>query len=344
MRKGPDYLAFFCIALSLLLLSACSNENRRAGSYFQISGPTMGTTYSIKGSLPAEAGLDSETLNQYVLKALNDFNGVMSTYLESSELSKINQASQGEWLAVSPHLERVIHMSGEVYTKSNGAFDVTVGPLVNLWGFGPYHVQSLPSEKQLNMVGTRVGFDKLEVARGKIKKTADLYIDLSAVAKGYATDVIAEMLELNGVVNYMVEIGGELRLRGVNQHQKHWTIGVEKPALGRQGAVVGVSGDNIAIATSGEYRNYYEKDGVRVSHTIDPSTKKPITHNLASVTVVSETGGLADAWATAINVLGAEKGMAIAEQMNMAAFFIIKADDGFDVKYSSAFEKYKVDL
>ena len=344
IKKGPDYLAFFYVVLCLFLFTACSNDSLEAGRYFQISGPTMGTTYSIKGSLPVSGGLDSETLNQYVAEALDDFNRVMSTYLASSELSKVNKAPQGEWLPISSHLEKVIQMSGDVYEKSGGVFDVTLGPLVNLWGFGPDDVQALPTQEQLDMVGKRIGFEKLELADGKIKKTADVYIDLSAVAKGYATDVVAALLESKGVANYMVEIGGELKLKGVNQHQKVWTIGVEKPALGREGAVVGVSGDNIAIATSGEYRNYYERDGMRVSHTIDPTTRRPITHNLASVTVVAETGGYADAWATAINVLGAEKGLMLSEHMNLAAFFIIKTDDGFEVKHSSAFSKYKVDL
>lgn len=344
LKKGPDYLAFFCIVFSATLLCACSFEDKNNNLFFHIDGPTMGTTYSIKGFLPQDYSINQNSLGVEVEKALKGFNSVMSTYLETSELSKLNRAPKNEWLDVSRDLEKVIQISSLVYAKSKGAFDVTVGPLVNLWGFGPTDVEILPSQEQLDEVRARVGFDKIEIAEGKLKKTKDVYIDLSAVAKGYATDVVADILEANGITNYMVEIGGELRLRGVNRQGKAWIIGIEKPTLGREGAMMGVSGENIAIATSGEYRNYYEKNGIRVSHTVDPATGRPITHNLASVTVIADSGGYADAWATAINVLGVERGLALATEMDMAAFFIIRAGDGFDVKYTQAFEQYMVEL
>lgn len=341
--KRPVHLAFFCCLI--LLVSACDKRVNNDGlpsdsAYKLMRGSTMGTSYAIKAKLPAE--LSAEKLHDDIEKQLQNFNQIMSTYIDTSELSLLNQSPANQEIKISDALRDVIEISLDVSKKSGGAFDITVGPLVNLWGFGPIEISSAPTGEQVRAVMGRVGVQNIVLHNNMLTKTAEIEIDLSAVAKGHATDVIGELLEQNNVENYMVEIGGEIKLRGMGPSGHAWRIGVEKPALGREGAVQVIAGDNIAIATSGDYRNFYEQDGKRLSHTIDPTTGNPIEHMLASVTVVAEKGGYADAYATALNVLGPEKGYALAEELGLAAFFIVREGDDFGVKYTANFEQYGV--
>ncbi len=343
-KKRPVYLAFFCF-VAMVFLQACSQEflNDEVQS-FEFSGSTMGTTYGIKIVTPGAVSVDRVVLSHEIENTLVDFNQVMSTYIESSELSRLNSSSVGEWVDLSPELGEVIRLSESVYRQSEGAFDITVGPLVNLWGFGPADTQSLPSELDLKNAKGAVGFQYVELGERKIRKQKDVYLDLSAIAKGHATDVIAQLLEQHHIENYMVEIGGELKIRGRNAKGRVWTIGIENPTFGRTGAVQAISGDNIAIATSGDYRNFYENNGERVSHTIDPVSGRPIQHDLASVTVITESGGLADAYATAINVLGPEKGRALAEREGLAVFLVIRDGKKYRVDYTEQFKQYMVEI
>ncbi len=343
-KKRPVYLAFFCLVV-LVFSFGCSDQNMsNKTTVVAIQGNTMGTTFSVKALVESNTHLTKSFLSKEINTTLKAFNQSMSTYIADSELALLNDSPVGEWVALSDALLNVLMMSGKVYRESSGAFDVTIGPLVNRWGFGPVAVEGTPNEKEVARLLSEVGFESLEFSGTKLRKHKDVYIDLSAVAKGHATDVVADQLGALGVANYMVEIGGELKIKGVNAKGKMWTIGVENPTLGRTGAVQAVSGDDIAIATSGDYRNYIEKEGKRISHTIDPQTGKPIEHQLASVTVIAKQGGLADAYATAINVLGPEKGMAMAEQLSLAAYFLVREDNGFRVDMTDEFKQYMVDL
>ncbi len=359
--KRPVTLAFFCCLYGVLLAGCDPSSNTPSPSVDSIKdaqkvkaypsahlvGNTMGTTYSVKVVLEEGVDLEGEKakLQKNLDLVLAAVNQQMSTYISNSELSRINKSDVGQKVSVSEPLAEILRISLEVYRTSSGAFDVTVGPLVNIWGFGPDEVDQAPSAEAIAKARSVVGMYYLLVDEdSNLTKHKDIYIDLSAIAKGYATDVMAKLLDDSGYPNYMVEIGGELKIKGHNPKGKPWTIGVEKPTLKRSGAVQGVRGNDVAIATSGDYRNYYEKDGERVSHTIDPNTGRPIDHSLASVTVITKSGAYADAYATALNVLGPEKGLALANELDLAAYFIIRDKDAFRVEYTDQFKLYMVDL
>ena len=340
-EKRPVVQAFFrCVlAFSLLFVGSCDKQD---GVYvLALEGRTMGTTYHIKAIANYRTIISESALQIQVDKKLESFNEIMSTYIQDSELSLLNQATIGEWHVLSEELFSVISISEKVSRETDGAFDVTVGPLVNLWGFGPEKTDKVPTDEELLDIQKIVGYRFIELKPDsrELLKNERIYIDLSAVAKGYATDVVAEQLREFGFTDFMVEIGGELYVSGKNPSGNDWIIGVEKPSLGRDGAVQAVSVTNVGVATSGDYRNYREVDGVRVSHTIDPATGKPIVHNLASVTVVTETGGYADAYATALNVMGPERGFAFASKHNLAAYFLIRENASFKAVYTPEFER-----
>jgi thiamine biosynthesis lipoprotein len=314
-----------------------------------LNGPTMGATFTV---VLAGTDFDLDALGELQAAVDAELQAVdveMSTYREDSELSRFNRSSAGQWFAVSAHLLEVIEVAKQVSEQSGGAFDVTVAPLVELWGFGPNKPRELvmPSEDKLAAVRAVVGNDKLEIDRasGQLRKTVDgLRVDLSAIAPGHAADRLAVLLDAAGWTNYMVEIGGEVRVRGSSPRGEAWKVGIERPTADATGSravhsVVGVRDAN--VATSGDYRNYWELDGVRYSHTIDPRTGRPITHALASVTVVHpESAALADAWATALNVLGPDEGLALAGRLGLPAYFLVRTADGFESRATPAFSAY----
>lgn len=356
-KRGPGILVFFCLMRVLAVLVAVfvssalisckpnSGSSESEGITITFSGATMGTTYHIKAYLNQSLGLEKEALHQIIDDDLVNFNQIMSTYIADSELSLLNRAPAHQWIALSPPLWEVLSISREVAKYSEGAFDPTVGPLVNVWGFGPNKRISFPSEEEIEAAKALTGFKRLSFddESRRVMKLGELYLDLSAIAKGYATDVLGDLLEAYAIKNYMVEIGGELKIRGVNGTGGYWTIGVERPSLAHDGAMLAISGDNVGIATSGDYRNYYEEDGIRASHTIDPNTGKPITHSLASITVIAESAAMSDAYATAINVMGPDFGFEFAETHHMAAYFIVREGGVFKEKYTSEFRSYIVE-
>jgi thiamine biosynthesis lipoprotein len=226
---------------------------------------------------------------------------------------------------------------------TDGALDVTVGPLVNLWGFGPEgRPDKVPSATELEQRRNWTGIDKLAVeGNALVKRIPELYVDLSSIAKGYGVDEIAHYLQSQHVKNYMVDIGGEVRTRGHNGEKKPWRIAIERPtAGGEQQALLVIEPGEMAMATSGDYRNYFEQDGVRYSHTIDPLTGKPIRHNLVSITVISPLCMTADGLSTGLNVMGPERGMALANLLGIPVFMIVKTAKGFEERYSDAFKPY----
>ena len=223
---------------------------------------------------------------------------------------------------------------------TQGAFDITAGPLVNIWGFGPEQDFTVPGEQQINTALRLAGQGKLQLdaAAPALKKAhGGMYIDLSAIAKGFAVDEIAGYLDRQQLDNYLVEIGGEIRARGVNDENRPWQIGIENPVTGQRTVRSIIKLENMAMATSGGYRNYFEKDGISYSHTIDPRTGYPVTHELASVTVLHPSAMLADAWATGLLVLGPEKGYATALENGLAAYFIVHGETGFEEISTPAF-------
>ena len=287
---------------AVLILSGCFPSNDLARQEYHLQGKTMGTTYNIK--LIGE-NLDVVTLQQGIDQQLKQLNQEMSTYITDSELSKFNQSTSMEGVEISAGLSRVVKEAIRLGKLSHGALDVTVGPLVNLWGFGPeYRPETVPSDEVLAATKARVGLDKLVFEEGKLSKTIpNLYVDLSTIAKGYGVDLVAEFIEANGINNYLVEIGGEMRLKGFKHTGELWHVAIEKP-LSTERAVhqLIIPKDN-AVATSGDYRIYFEADGQRFSHIIDPETGKPISHKLVSVTVIHPSSMTADGLSTAMMVM-----------------------------------------
>ncbi len=295
----------------------------------QFSGPTMGTLYHVTAhGLPRDGG--AQSLQDAVQAALDGVNAKMSTYQADSELSRFNAAPGVEPFQVSPDTAEVFRIARRVSEESNGTFDITVGPLVNAWGFGPETFTAPPDDGALAVLRERVGWEKVTVNPNNtlVKSRPDVYCDLSAVAKGYGVDKAADALDALGIANYMVEVGGEVRARGLNPDGKPWRIGIEKPTEGERSVqeVVGLSG--MAMATSGDYRNFREQDGRRISHEIDPRTGRPVTHMLASATVLHPSCALADAYATALMVLGPEDGYDFAVKLDLPACLIVRNQDG----------------
>ena len=325
--------------LAVFVLSGCFPINDLARQEYYLQGKTMGTTYNIK---VVGENVDTAKLQQGIDEQLKQLNQEMSTYIADSELSQFNQSISLESTKVSKGLARVIKEAIRLGELSNGALDVTVGPLVNLWGFGPeYRPETVPSNELLASTRARIGLDKLTFENGMLAKTIpDLYVDLSTIAKGYGVDLVAEFIEMNGINDYLVEIGGEMRLKGFKHTGELWHVAIEKP-LSTERAVhqIIVPKDN-AVATSGDYRIYFEADGQRFSHIIDPETGKPISHKLVSVTVIHPSSMTADGLSTAMMVMGEEKALAFAKENDLAVYIIAKTDHGFVEQSTVKFMQY----
>ena len=329
------------VLFEMFLLIGCDQDVRKTRST-KFSGSTMGTSFSVKiTDIPQE--ISEQSLDSNIKQILTRINDRMSTYYEESEVSRFNKLQALDWFQVSQDTLFVVNEALRLSELTQGAFDVTVGPLVNLWGFGP-HIRSttLPSDDFIKQAQGNVGYRFVHTkdAPPAIRKDRPhVQIDLSAIAKGYAVDQIAEFLESKQIANFLVEVGGEIRAKGNNAEGINWKVAIETPIPEQRAVHRVLYLDNHAIATSGNYRNFFEKDGVRFSHTIDPLTGKPITHDLASVTVISASSMHADALATGLMVLGPQIGFQLAEIENLAALFLVKDTEGFQEKTTAAFDR-----
>ena len=320
-------LLFLAISLTFLL-TACEESPTRDKS--EISGGTMGTYYRI--AIISSSLLDLEDIKSDIEAILDDINSQMSTYITDSQISRFNQYQQNDWFNVSQDLASVSQKALEVFTQTEGLFDPTIGPLVNLWSFGSQNVPlKVPSPAQLKQVKRFIGADQLQVQADPpaLKKiSAHLRLDLSAIAKGFAVDKIAHKLIELGHEDFLIDIGGELRSKGKNLDSEPWQIGIEKPdSASPQSVYKLIAISDKSIATSGSYRNYFEQDGVRYSHIINPHTGYPIEHKLVSVSVISDDCITADVYATALMVLGPNKGYDFALQYGLAVYMIEKKGD-----------------
>jgi thiamine biosynthesis lipoprotein len=328
------------LLIALLFTFLSCNKEEECPS-FSFDGKTMGTTYTVKGCLSKE----NPKSDQLVLKieterVLKRINKLMSTYISDSEIMKFNRGPKEKWYIISKETAEVLHIAEKISALSGGAYDVTVGPIVNLWGFGPKKTKIVPKVEDIKKVLQYVGYKNLLLKMNPlriIKKHELLQIDLSSIAKGYAVDRVSRALEKQKIHHYMVEIGGEIRTRGINIKGHRWSVGIEAPVSGRRMVQKIIKIDNFSMATSGDYRNYFEESGKRYSHTIDPRTGYPISHNLASVTVLTKNCGEADGFATMFLVLGIKDGMKIANDNKIAAYFITKEDDRFKAWPSKRF-------
>ncbi len=311
---------------SVLLLSCNSSEK-----LVHLKGRTMGTHYNVKFY---SASLD-ETMQTEVDTLLKDINQQMSTYIKSSEISYFNEFNRLGWLKISPEFFKVTEYALRLSEKTEGKYDPTIGPLVNLWGFGPRGERKVPEPDQIKKALMIVGYDKLlmnKETKEIKKKVPGVYLDLSSLAKGYGVDAVAELLGSKGVKSYMVEIGGEVRTLGTKSKGEAWAIAIEAPNPKVNGGPYQkiLKLNNTSMATSGNYRNFFESEHKRYSHTIDPKTGNPVIHTLASVSVVDESCMKADALATALMAMGPEDGFTFAAQNKIPAYFVYGEDSQSD--------------
>lgn len=307
----------------------------------EISGPTMGTTYSVKLDVPSLGAEERERVADEIRARLDEVNGLMSTYDPDSELSRFNASRSTNPRPMSAATLEVFAAAERVSAASGGALDVTVGPLVEAWGFGVAgQPVEPPSDEALADLAERVGYRLLSVDTegGTLTKAnPDVAADLSAVAKGYAVDRVAEALDSLGYHRYLVEVGGELRAGDAKANGDAWRVAIETPnaAVRQIYGVVELAREG--VATSGDYRNFYELDGVEYAHLIDPRTARPVRHSGASVSVIHSSTTAADAWATALSVLGPDEGFEVAERLGLAALFITWSEDEYLARATSEF-------
>lgn len=330
------------LGLCLAVLAGCE----RPAEVYKLGGQTMGTTWHITLTVPAELDVEEQQLLAGIDTALEAVNTSMSTYRADSEISRFNASVVGQDFQMTPGFYQVLSAAMAVGLQSNGAYDVTVGPLVNLWGFGPSGlVETPPSAKAIADHMKRVGQHHLALDGENylLQKSVDVYLDFSSIAKGYAVDEVARWLTGEGVRNYLVEIGGEMRVSGLSPRGDAWRVAIEQPEIGQFDIARAITLDSAAVATSGDYRNYFEADGVRYSHSIDPRTGYPVAHELVSVTVVHPSAMLADAWATALTVLGAEHAWSVAHEQGLAVYLIQRDGEDFSSRYTAPFAPYLED-
>ena len=335
-RLNKASFSFNCVLLFafIALLGGCN----RGPEIIKISGSKMGTSYhvTIVADQPAPADLAKQ-----IEQTLDRVDQSMSTYKVDSEISQFNQLDVGQRLVISDDFDQVLRITRKVWQKSGGTLDPTVGPLVDIWGFGPtFTGDVVPSDSAIQRSLASIGFDAVNRTVNNqqilLSKSRPLRLDLSAVAKGYAVDLVADLLEMNALPDYLVEVGGETRVSGLNPEGDPWRLAIESPSLTKAVAQV-LNLEAGAVATSGDYRNYFERDGVRYSHTIDPRSGRPTTHSVASVTVVADTCAEADAWATALIVMNSDQAVDLANELKIPVYIVARQDEGYTVSYSETF-------
>ena len=327
----------------LVLLSvACSSPPLPIA---ELTGSTMGTGYSVKLSPPP----DQQTLarlQQAIDQRLLAINAMMSTYLDDSDLMRFNRSRSTDWQPAPIEIIALVRRAQAISTATDGYYDITAGPLVNLWGFGNTEPrQSPPPNSEISATLQRVGHEKLlwrEDPPSLRKLHPGVEIDLSSIAKGWAVDELGKLVEQQAVDSYLIDIGGETLARGQKANGDSWRIAVERPSQGKRSVQGSLLANNLAIATSGGYRNFFAFNNQRYSHTINPKTGQTVRHRLASVTVVAKDTADADAWATALLARGESDGPALAEELDMAALFIVGDGDNFREVATSALSALEV--
>ncbi|RAI70769.1 FAD:protein FMN transferase [Pseudomonas fluorescens] len=317
------------------MLTACGNGD----SLETLGGPTMGSTWSIKyvrhAGLPARAVVQIE-----VEKILAEVDRQMSTYRSDSDIERFNALPAKRCQAMPASILELVRVGEQLSVQSDGSYDLTVEPLLNLWGFGPQaREEKVPTAEALAEVRKRVGHEHLRIDGDQLCKDAAVEVDFNSIAAGYAVDRIAARLEAMGIHDYLAEATGELKASGRKADGSPWRIALEEPRDDRQVAERVMLVDGYGLSTSGDYRNYFEQGGRRFSHTFDARTGAPVSHGLASVTVIHPSALMADGLSTLLLILGPERGWDYAEKHDIGAFFVIRADTGFVTRSSHAFER-----
>jgi thiamine biosynthesis lipoprotein len=309
------------ISLSGLFLTGCFFSNEKKSKIQEIRGEIFGSYYIVKYRGELNPSIFTQELNVFFKK----FNDEFSTYQSDSLISRFNQLPDNQKIKTSQRFIQMLEFSQELFTHTQGAFDPTLGPVIKLWGFGGGEKRGAPSEALLRKVRQKVGFrhikwDEISLEAWKLRDGVEL--DLNAYAPGWAADLIGEMLDLHQIENYMVDISGEIIIKGEKAPGREWIIGIETPSKTyAQGVQMALKLKDQAIATSGNYRQFFDDNGERRSHIIDPRTGKPVVHNITSASVIGATAAEADAWSTAIMVLGQE-GIDLAEKNGIKVYLL----------------------
>ena len=305
------------LALLISLLVSCGNQ----ATLKEINGKTMGTTYSVKIVSDSELNISKNEIDN----RLKEINKVFSNWDSQSEISLLDSKPSGKWINVSDELLFVLQESVNIMQQTEGAFDPGIGRLIDIWGFGPKRVENKPDRKKIKEALQESSLSNLQISNEGIKKDIDIHINLSAIAKGYAVDEIAQILRNKGIDNFLVEIGGEVVASGKN-FDNDWVVGVERPES--QGAIA-ITLNNNAIATSGNYRNFFIWEGEKYNHIIDPTSGLPVKSDLASVSVIHPKTMIADAYATAMMIMGSDRAIDLANKLNLSIILILSEDMGF---------------
>lgn len=344
-------MTFFRAALlgACVLFSGCDSATTPAtpaSTATVLDGKTMGTFWRVSVIGVDEA--KAQALRAKVQAQLDADDRLLSTWKNDSALMRFNHAADTRPWPVSEAMADIVTLSLRIGAKTDGAMDITVGPLVNLWGFGPdKQPVATPDAQEIAAAKARTGLQHLQVINQSgrqflQKDIPDLFVDLSTVGEGYAADHLARLMEQEGISRYLVSVGGALVSRGMNGEGKPWRVAIQKPTDRENAvqAIVDINGHG--ISTSGSYRNYYELDGKRISHVIDPQTGQPITHKLVSVTVIAPTALEADGWDTGLMVLGPEKAQQVVREQGLAVYMIVKEGEGFKTWMSPQFRTFLV--
>lgn len=344
-------MTFFRAALlgACVLFSGCDSATTPAtpaSTTTVLDGKTMGTFWRVSVIGVDEA--KAQALRAKVQAQLDADDRLLSTWKNDSALMRFNHATDTRPWPVSEAMADIVTLSLRIGAKTHGAMDITVGPLVNLWGFGPdKQPVATPDAQAIAAAKARTGLQHLQVINQSgrqflQKDIPDLFVDLSTVGEGYAADHLARLMEQEGISRYLVSVGGALVSRGMNGEGKPWRVAIQKPTDRENAvqAIVDINGHG--ISTSGSYRNYYELDGKRISHVIDPQTGQPITHKLVSVTVIAPTALEADGWDTGLMVLGPEKAQQVVREQGLAVYMIVKEGEGFKTWMSPQFRTFLV--
>ena len=332
-------------ALVGLILSAAGCGEPRAPIH--VSGPAQGTTFNVTITRAPDE-ITQQRVQQAMREVIDDIDEKMSTWRDDSEISRFNSAPAGEWVSVSPELASLTQKALDIGHRTGGAFDPTLGPILKVWGFGAGvdAPQRLPDTQQVDAAREHTGLGLVQVRTDPPalrKKQAEVTLDLAGLAQGYTVDRMAQRLDRMGAEHYLVELGGELYARGDKTRGKPWRIGVEKPEAGVRAIDRVVDLENAGMTTSGDYRDFFEIDGHRFSHTIDPRTGRPVAHDLRAVTVIGDNALQADAMATALLVMGPKVGLEYANAHDLAALFVSGTRGAYNESNSKAFEPYLKD-
>ena len=334
------YTILITYILLILSVFSCSKSKR---DNFDIKGNTMGTYYLVKIVNPP-IDMTLKKLKNEIEITLIDINQKMSNWDTFSEISILNKNKSLQPIKISEDLSTVINAANTINLKSNGFLDITLDPLIELWGFGyTKNKKYVPTNKEIQNALQFVNqkkFIQLNFKNNTITKVQkEVSINLSSIAKGYGIDMIGKKLNKLGIENYLIDIGGDILTHGVNSKNQNWVIGIENPNLKKKLIKEIVNVTNKGIATSGDYKNYYKENGKQYSHIINPNTGKPIRHQTKSVTVVHNNAMIADGWATALLAMGSLKGLKLSEEQNIAVLFISKQNNQLVKIKSSQFKK-----